>query len=103
MIAKALLTGQTAPADARDQVRGNLTAAQTALAALNSCVSLLPLRPYLFRFPRLCVRAWHGRLTDAPLAVWCRTDSTVSSVLEKAAAQLDASAAAGEGVVANCN
>ena len=44
-----------------------------------------------------------ARMADAPFAARCRTDSTISSVLEKAAAQLDASAAAGEGVVANCN
>ncbi|KAI0719805.1 hypothetical protein C8T65DRAFT_635210 [Cerioporus squamosus] len=36
VIAKALLTGQAAPAAARDQVAGNLTAAHDALAAINS-------------------------------------------------------------------
>ena len=45
-IAKALLTGQTAPADARDQVKSNLLAAQSTLAGITSCVpaSLLPIR-----------------------------------------------------------
>ncbi|KAI9056409.1 hypothetical protein FKP32DRAFT_1599138 [Trametes sanguinea] len=36
VIAKALLTGQTAPAEARNQVLGNLTAAHDTLAAINS-------------------------------------------------------------------
>ncbi|KAI0772747.1 hypothetical protein BD413DRAFT_492283 [Trametes elegans] len=36
VIAKALLEGKTAPADARDEVRGNLTAARDALVALDS-------------------------------------------------------------------
>ncbi|CDO72133.1 hypothetical protein BN946_scf184962.g76 [Trametes cinnabarina] len=36
VIAKALLTGQQAPAAARDQVAGNLTAALETLVALNS-------------------------------------------------------------------
>ncbi|KAH9928017.1 uncharacterized protein BXZ73DRAFT_102524 [Epithele typhae] len=36
VIAKALLTGQAAPAAARDQVQGNLTAAATALADVTS-------------------------------------------------------------------
>ncbi|RDX52503.1 hypothetical protein OH76DRAFT_1454323 [Lentinus brumalis] len=36
VIAKALLTGQAAPADARDQVAANLTAAHDALAAITS-------------------------------------------------------------------
>ena len=35
-IAKALLTGQTAPADARDQVKTNLLAAQSTLANITS-------------------------------------------------------------------
>ncbi|KAM5545986.1 hypothetical protein V8D89_000112 [Ganoderma adspersum] len=35
-IAKALLTGQTAPADARDQVKSNLLAAQSTLAGITS-------------------------------------------------------------------
>ncbi|KAH8099915.1 hypothetical protein DFH11DRAFT_1737484 [Phellopilus nigrolimitatus] len=35
-IAKALLTGQTAPADARDQVGQGLSTAQTALSGVNS-------------------------------------------------------------------
>ncbi|KAI1792785.1 hypothetical protein LXA43DRAFT_316091 [Ganoderma leucocontextum] len=35
-IAKALLTGQTAPAAARDQVKSNLLAAQSALAGITS-------------------------------------------------------------------
>ncbi|TBU25353.1 hypothetical protein BD311DRAFT_741195 [Dichomitus squalens] len=41
VIAKALLTGQAAPADARTQVQANLTAAQTALAAINSTDSTI--------------------------------------------------------------
>ncbi|KAA1474615.1 hypothetical protein DENSPDRAFT_931784 [Dentipellis sp. KUC8613] len=36
VIAKALLSGQTAPADARDQVAGNLTSATTALSTITS-------------------------------------------------------------------
>ncbi|KAI0356983.1 hypothetical protein OH77DRAFT_1400029 [Trametes cingulata] len=36
VIGKALLTGQKAPAEARDQVLGNLTAAHDALTAINS-------------------------------------------------------------------
>ncbi|KAI0634188.1 hypothetical protein C8Q77DRAFT_1072856 [Trametes polyzona] len=36
VIGKALITGQKAPADARDQVQGNLTAAHDALTAINS-------------------------------------------------------------------
>ncbi|KAI0827446.1 hypothetical protein BC628DRAFT_180605 [Trametes gibbosa] len=36
VIGKALLTGQAAPAAARDQVQGNLTAAHDALAAISS-------------------------------------------------------------------
>ncbi|KAH9848514.1 hypothetical protein C2E23DRAFT_739342 [Lenzites betulinus] len=36
VIGKALLTGQAAPAEARTQVQGNLTAAHDALAAINS-------------------------------------------------------------------
>ncbi|KAI8989179.1 hypothetical protein BD414DRAFT_486325 [Trametes punicea] len=36
VIAKALLTGQAAPAAARDQVLGNLTAAHDTLASINS-------------------------------------------------------------------
>ncbi|THH17983.1 hypothetical protein EW146_g2908 [Bondarzewia mesenterica] len=39
VIAKALLTGQTAPAEARDQVAGNLTAATTTLDAINRHVT----------------------------------------------------------------
>ena len=35
-IAKALLTGQTAPADARDQVGQGLQTAQSSLASINS-------------------------------------------------------------------
>ncbi|KAI0664135.1 hypothetical protein C8Q70DRAFT_1049649 [Cubamyces menziesii] len=36
VIAKALLTGQTAPAEARTQVQGNLTAAHDALTSIDS-------------------------------------------------------------------
>ncbi|KAI0643803.1 hypothetical protein C8Q79DRAFT_915070 [Trametes meyenii] len=36
VIAKALFSGQTAPADARDQVQGNLTAAHDALTGISS-------------------------------------------------------------------
>ncbi|KAH9885282.1 hypothetical protein C8Q73DRAFT_660125 [Cubamyces lactineus] len=36
VIAKALLTGQTAPAEARTQVQGNLTAAHDALTSITS-------------------------------------------------------------------
>ena len=36
VIAKALFTGQAAPAAARDQVAGNLTAAQTTLSSISS-------------------------------------------------------------------
>lgn len=36
VIAKALFSGATAPADARTQVQGNLTAAAGALSAINS-------------------------------------------------------------------
>ncbi|TFY59935.1 hypothetical protein EVG20_g7610 [Dentipellis fragilis] len=36
VIAKALLSGQTAPADARDQVAGNLTSATTTLSTITS-------------------------------------------------------------------
>lgn len=38
VIAKALLTGQKAPADARDQVKDNLVAAGTALGSITSYV-----------------------------------------------------------------
>ncbi|KAI0672366.1 hypothetical protein C8Q78DRAFT_990824 [Trametes maxima] len=36
VIGKALITGQKAPAEARDQVQGNLTAAHDALSGINS-------------------------------------------------------------------
>ena len=36
VIGKALITGQKAPAEARDQVRNNLTAAQTVLGNITS-------------------------------------------------------------------
>ena len=36
VIAKALLTGQTAPADARDDVKTNLEAANDALTSIQS-------------------------------------------------------------------
>ena len=38
-IANALLTGQDAPADARDQVTTNFQAAQNTLSGITSCVS----------------------------------------------------------------
>ena len=41
VIAKALFTGQAAPASARDDVRSNLEAAGTALASITSYVSAL--------------------------------------------------------------
>ncbi|RPD75977.1 hypothetical protein L226DRAFT_534040 [Lentinus tigrinus ALCF2SS1-7] len=77
VIAKALLTGQTAPAAARDQVAGNLTAAQGALTAINSCSS-------------------------ADVVYFHRSDTTVSATLQKALTQLGDAATAGEGVVSNC-
>ncbi|KAI0327523.1 hypothetical protein GY45DRAFT_1109795 [Cubamyces sp. BRFM 1775] len=41
VIAKALLTGQAAPAEARTQVQGNLTAAHDALTSIDSTSSNL--------------------------------------------------------------
>ena len=84
VIAKALFTGQTAPASARDQVAGNLTAAHDTLAGLTSYVS-----------------ASHSHQPCLDLC-FCRTDSTVSAALEKASTQLGNAATAGEGVVSNC-
>ena len=92
VIAKALFTGQTAPAAARDQVAGNLTAANTALGALSSCVPLLVSSP-------AAAGAGGGRGSPLPH----RTDETVSGLITKANSQLAAGAKAGEGVVSNCS
>lgn len=87
VIAKALLEGKTAPADARDEVRGNLTAARDALVALDSYVgrALPPCRA----------------LTAVRRGVH-RKDSASSDDLKQALAELAVAAVAGKGVVDNC-
>ena len=97
VIAKALFTGQTAPAAARDQVAGNLTAANTALGALSSCVPLLVSSP-----AAAGAGADVAHLCCTPHAAR-RTDETVSGLITKANSQLAAGAKAGEGVVSNCS
>ena len=91
VIAKALFTGQAAPASARDDVRSNLEAAGTALASITSYV------------PALCVWGCHDSGADCCVTkILYRTDPAVTANLDKATTQLTNAGEAGEGVVANC-
>ncbi|KAF9050782.1 hypothetical protein BDZ89DRAFT_1006105 [Hymenopellis radicata] len=80
-IAKSLLTGAQAPADARDQVGAGLTAAQTALDGLTRQVVIL--RSQKFR--------------TLPIA-----DSGDDPAVAEAQDKLSAAIAAGQDVVAQC-
>ncbi len=56
-IAASLLTGQTAPADARDQVKNGLLAAQTALNGITTQV--VSLRSSSTFLPTICPQRRH--------------------------------------------